>query len=99
MFIILIQKSYTLLGLISYLTAGEKEVRARTIKNGLKAPQAAGKIHTDFERGFIRAQIIAFNDLKECGNMANARAKGLVRTEGKEYVMQDGDVVEFLFNV
>ena len=95
----LIQKSYSLLGLISYLTAGEKEVRAWTIKNGLKAPQAAGKIHTDFERGFIRAQIIAFDDLKDCGNMANARAKGLVRTEGKEYVMNDGDVVEFLFNV
>lgn len=95
----LIQKSYSLLGLISFLTAGEKEVRAWTIKDGFKAPQAAGKIHTDFERGFIRAQIIAFDDLKSCGNMANARSKGLVRTEGKEYVMQDGDVVEFLFNV
>jgi GTP-binding protein YchF len=95
----LIQKSYSLLGLISYLTAGEKEVRAWTIKKETKAPQAAGKIHSDFERGFIRAQIIAFNDLNECGSLANARTKGLVRTEGKEYVMQDGDVVEFLFNV
>ncbi len=95
----LIQKSYSLLGLISYLTAGEKEVRAWTIKDGLKAPQAAGKIHSDFERGFIRAQVIAFKDLEECGSMANAKAKGLVRTEGKEYVMKDGDIVEFLFNV
>ncbi len=95
----LIQKSYSLLGLISYLTAGEKEVRAWTIKKETKAPQAAGKIHSDFERGFIRAQIIAFNDLENCGSLANARTKGLVRTEGKEYVMQDGDVVEFLFNV
>ena len=95
----LIRKSYSLLGLISYLTAGEKEVRAWTIKRNTKAPQAAGKIHTDFERGFIRAQIIAFDDLKECGSLANARTKGLVRTEGKEYIMQDGDVVEFLFNV
>ena len=95
----LIQKSYTLLGLISFLTAGEKEVRAWTIKNGLKAPQAAGKIHTDFERGFIRAQVIAYDDLVECGSLANAKVKGLVRTEGKEYVMKDGDVVEFLFNV
>ncbi|MBP3389155.1 MAG: redox-regulated ATPase YchF [Clostridia bacterium] len=95
----LIQKSYHLLGLISFLTAGEKEVRAWTIRRGLKAPQAAGKIHTDFERGFIRAQVIAYDDLMECGSMANARAKGLVRTEGKEYVMVDGDIVEFLFNV
>lgn len=95
----LIQKSYTLLGLISFLTAGEKEVRAWTIRNGLKAPQAAGKIHTDFERGFIRAQVVAYNDLEECGSMANAKVKGLVRTEGKEYVMKDGDIVEFLFNV
>lgn len=95
----LIQKSYTLLGLISFLTAGEKEVRAWTIKNGLKAPQAAGKIHSDFERGFIRAQVIAYKDLDECGSLATARTKGLVRTEGKEYVMLDGDVVEFLFNV
>ena len=95
----LIQKSYHLLGLISYLTAGEKEVRAWTICRGWKAPKAAGRIHTDFERGFIRAQVIAFDDLMECGSLANARGKGLVRTEGKEYVMQDGDVVEYLFNV
>lgn len=95
----LIQKSYALLGLISFLTAGEKEVRAWTIKNGLKAPAAAGKIHSDFERGFIRAQVIAYKDLEACGSMAAARAKGLVRTEGKDYVMCDGDVVEFLFNV
>ena len=95
----LIQKSYHLLGLISFLTAGEKEVRAWTIHRGWKAPQAAGRIHTDFERGFIRAQVIAFDDLMVCGSLANARSKGLVRTEGKEYVMQDGDVVEFLFNV
>ncbi len=95
----LIQKSYHLLGLISFLTAGEKEVRAWTIRRGWKAPQAAGRIHTDFERGFIRAQVIAFDALMECGSLANARSKGLVRTEGKEYVMQDGDVVEFLFNV
>ena len=95
----LIQKSYHLLGLISFLTAGEKEVRAWTIRRGWKAPKAAGRIHTDFERGFIRAQVIAFDDLMACGGLAAARAKGLVRTEGKEYVMQDGDVVEFLFNV
>ena len=95
----LIKKSYSLLGLISYLTAGEKEVRAWTIRDGLKAPQAAGKIHSDFERGFIRAQVIAYSDLEKCGSMATARAKGLVRTEGKEYVMKDGDIVEFLFNV
>ena len=95
----LIQKSYSLLGLISYLTAGEKEVRAWTIKNGLKAPQAAGKIHSDFERGFIRAQVIAFSDLEASGSIAEARNKGLLRTEGKEYIMKDGDVVEFLFNV
>lgn len=95
----LIQKSYHLLGLISFLTAGEKECRAWTIHRGWKAPQAAGRIHTDFERGFIRAQVIAFDDLMACGSLANARSKGLVRTEGKEYVMQDGDVVEFLFNV
>ncbi len=95
----LIQKSYHLLGLISFLTAGEKEVRAWTIRRGWKAPKAAGRIHTDFERGFIRAQVIAYDDLVACGGLAAARAKGLVRTEGKEYVMQDGDVVEFLFNV
>ncbi len=95
----LIQKSYSLLGLISFLTAGEKEVRAWTIKKGSKAPKAAGKIHSDFERGFIRAQVIAFSDLEACGNIVSARSKGFVRTEGKEYVMADGDVVEFLFNV
>ena len=95
----LIQKSYSLLGLISFLTAGEKEVRAWTIHKGWKAPKAAGRIHTDFERGFIRAQVIAFDALMECGSLADARGKGLLRTEGKEYVMQDGDVVEFLFNV
>ena len=96
---LLIQRSYALLGLISFLTAGSDECRAWTIKKGTKAPQAAGKIHTDFERGFIRAEVIAFEDLKACGSLAAARAKGLVRSEGKEYVMQDGDVVNFLFNV
>ena len=95
----LIRKSYELLGLISYLTAGPKEVRAWTITRGTKAPQAAGKIHSDFERGFIRAEVIAFDDLKACGTLANAKAKGLLRSEGKEYVMHDGDVVNFLFNV
>ena len=95
----LIQRSYTLLGLISFLTAGPDECRAWTIKNGTRAPQAAGKIHTDFERGFIRAEVIAFDALKECGTMANARARGLIRSEGKEYVMKDGDIVNFLFNV
>lgn len=95
----LIKASYSLLGLISFLTAGSDECRAWTIKKGTKAPQAAGKIHTDFERGFIRAEVIAFDDLKDCGTMANAKAKGLVRSEGKEYVMNDGDIVNFLFNV
>ena len=95
----LIQASYELLGLISFLTAGSDECRAWTIKKGTKAPQAAGKIHTDFERGFIRAEVIAFEDLKACGTLANAKAKGLVRSEGKEYVMKDGDIVNFLFNV
>ena len=95
----LIQESYTLLGLISFLTAGPEEVRAWTIKKGTKAPQAAGKIHSDFERGFIRAEIIAFDDLVKCGTMAAAREKGLIRSEGKEYVMQDGDVTLFRFNV
>ena len=95
----LIQKSYHLLGLMSFLTAGEKEVRAWTIPIGTTAPKAAGKIHTDFERGFIRAQVVNYHDLCECGSMAAARNKGLVRTEGKDYVMQDGDIVEFLFNV
>ena len=95
----LIKSSYALLGLISFLTAGSDECRAWTIKRGTKAPQAAGKIHTDFERGFIRAEVIAFNDMKEQGTMANAKAKGLVRSEGKEYIMKDGDIVNFLFNV
>ena len=95
----LINECYTLLGLISYLTAGKPEVRAWTIKKGTKAPGAAGKIHTDFERGFIRAEVIAYDDLIECGSMAAAKEKGLVRSEGKEYVMKDGDVVLFRFNV
>lgn len=95
----LVQKSYKLLSLISFLTAGKDEVRAWTIKNGTKAPQAAGKIHTDFERGFIRAEIVGYEDLKACGDMAAAKAKGLVRQEGKEYVMRDGDVTLFRFNV
>ncbi len=95
----LIKKCYSLLGLISYLTAGKPEVRAWTITKGTKAPQAAGKIHTDFERGFIRAEVVAFKDLIECGNMVAAKEKGLVRSEGKEYVMQDGDIVLFRFNV
>ena len=95
----LIKSSYALLGLISFLTAGSDECRAWTIKKGTKAPQAAGKIHTDFERGFIRAEVIAFEDMKTCGTMAAAKAKGLVRSEGKEYVMKDGDIVNFLFNV
>ncbi len=95
----LIKASYELLGLISYLTAGEQEVRAWTIEKGTKAPGAAGKIHTDFERGFIRAEIIAFDKLMECGSMTAAKDKGFVRSEGKEYVMQDGDVTLFRFNV
>ena len=95
----LIKSSYALLGLISFLTAGTDECRAWTIKRGTKAPQAAGKIHTDFERGFIRAEVIAFEDLKALGSMANAKAQGKVRSEGKEYVMKDGDIVNFLFNV
>lgn len=95
----LIREGYTLLGLISFLTAGEPEVRAWTITKGTKAPQAAGKIHTDFERGFIRAEIVAYNDLMACGSMTAAKEKGLVRSEGKEYVMQDGDVTLFRFNV
>lgn len=96
----IIKKSYALLGLISYLTAGPKEVRAWTIKKGTKAPQAAGKIHSDFERGFIRAEVIAFDKLKELGGDLNlAKEKGLIRQEGKEYVFQDGDVVLFRFNV
>ena len=96
----LIKRSYALLGLISFLTAGPKEVRAWTIRKGTKAPQAAGKIHTDFERGFIKAEVIAFDDLKALGgDMQKAKEKGLVRQEGKEYIMKDGDVVIFKFNV
>ena len=95
----LIRCSYSLLGLISFLTGGTDECRAWTIKKGTKAPQAAGKIHSDFERGFIRAEVIAFDDFKACGTLAAAKAKGLLRSEGKEYVMADGDVVNFLFNV
>ena len=95
----LINECYTLLGLISFLTAGKPEVRAWTIKKGTKAPQAAGKIHTDFERGFIRAEVIAYDDLIACGSMTAAKEKGLVRSEGKEYIMKDGDVVLFRFNV
>ncbi len=96
----LIKASYHLLDLISFLTAGEPEVRAWTIKRGTKAPGAAGKIHTDFERGFIRAETIAYDKLIECGgNLATAKEKGLIRSEGKEYVVKDGDVMHFLFNV
>ena len=95
----LIKASYSLLGLLSYLTAGEDETRAWTIKKGTKAPQAAGKIHTDFERGFIRAEVVNYKDLLECGSLAAAREKGLVGLEGKEYVVQDGDVILFRFNV
>ena len=95
----LIVTCYDLLGLISYLTAGTPEVRAWTIKKGTKAPGAAGKIHSDFERGFIRAEVVAFDDLMACGSMAAVKEKGLYRSEGKEYVMQDGDVVLFRFNV
>ena len=95
----LITASYRLLGLISFLTSGEDETRAWTIKNGTKAPQAAGKIHTDFERGFIRAEVVAYQDLMECGSMVAAKEKGLVRLEGKEYVVKDGDIIVFRFNV
>ena len=95
----LIKASYSLLGLISYLTAGEQEVRAWTIKKGTKAPQAAGKIHSDFERGFIRAEIVSYDDLMDCGTYTAAKEKGLVRLEGKEYVVQDGDIILFRFNV
>ena len=95
----LIRKGYDLLGLISFLTAGQPEVRAWTITKGTKAPQAAGKIHSDIERGFIRAEVIAFDKLMEFGSLAAAKEKGQIRSEGKEYVMQDGDVVHFLFNV
>ena len=95
----LIKASYKLLGLISYITAGEMETKAWTIKAGTKAPQAAGKIHTDFERGFIRAEVVSYDNLIACGSMAQAKEKGLVRSEGKEYVMNDGDIVLFRFNV
>ena len=95
----LIKASYALLGLISFLTAGEDECRAWTITKGIRAPQAAGKIHSDFERGFIRAEVVSYDDFIKCGSMAAAREKGLVRSEGKEYVMQDGDIVLFRFNV
>lgn len=95
----IIKEGYSLLGLISFLTAGKPEVRAWTIKKGTKAPQAAGKIHTDFEKGFIRAEVTSFDDLMACGSMAAAKEKGLVRLEGKDYVMQDGDIVLFRFNV
>ena len=95
----LINACYSLLGLMSYMTAGKDEVRAWTIKKGSKAPQAAGKIHTDFERGFIRAEVVSFDDLMACGSMTAAKDKGLVRSEGKEYVMQDGGIVLFRFNV
>ena len=94
-----IKKSYDLLGLMSFLTAGEPEVRAWTIKKGTKAPQAAGKIHSDIERGFIKAEVVSFKDLVEQGSMVAAREKGLVRSEGKDYIMQDGDIVLFKFNV
>lgn len=95
----LVKQCYSLLGLISYLTAGEPEVRAWTIKEGTKAPQAAGKIHSDFERGFIRAEVVHYDELISCGSLTAAKEKGLVRSEGKEYVMKDGDVVLFRFNV
>ena len=95
----LIKKGYAVLGLITYLTAGEKEVRAWTVTEGAKAPQAAGVIHTDFEKGFIRAEVIDWDKLVKAGSIPNAKAKGWVRTEGKEYVVQDGDVIHFLFNV
>ena len=95
----IIKEGYSLLGLISYLTAGKQEVRAWTITRGTKAPQAAGKIHTDFEKGFIRAEVVSYDDLISSGTMAAAKEKGLVRLEGKEYVVQDGDIVLFRFNV
>ena len=94
-----IKKSYDLLGLMSFLTAGEPEVRAWTIKKGTKAPQAAGKIHSDIEKGFIKAEVVSYKDLMECGSMNAAKEKGLVRMEGKDYIMQDGDIVLFRFNV
>ena len=95
----LVKASYHLLGLMSFLTSGEDETRAWTIKIGTKAPQAAGKIHSDFERGFIKAEVVNYQDLLDCGSYAGAREKGLVRMEGKDYVVQDGDVILFRFNV
>ncbi len=95
----IVKAGYAPLGLISYLTAGEKEVRAWTIERGTKAPQAAGKIHSDFEKGFIRAEIVTYEDLMACGGYVHAKEKGKVRSEGKDYVMQDGDVALFRFNV
>ena len=95
----LIIASYDILGLMSYLTAGEIEVRAWTIKKGTKAPQAAGKIHSDIERGFIKAEIVSYDDLVNCGSMLKAREKGLIRLEGKDYIMKEGDIVDFKFNV
>ena len=95
----LIKECYALLGLISYLTAGKQEVRAWTIKKGTKAPQAAGKIHSDFERGFIKAEVVNYQDLLDNGSLAAAREKGIVGMEGKDYVVKDGDVILFRFNV
>ena len=95
----LIAASYSLLGLISYLTAGETETRAWTITKGTKAPQAAGKIHSDFERGFIKAEVVYYQDLLDCGSYNAAKEKGLVRMEGKDYIVKDGDVILFRFNV
>ena len=95
----MIKASYSLLGLISYLTAGEDETRAWTIHKGTKAPQAAGKIHSDFERGFIRAEVVNYQDLLDCGSLSAAKEKGIVGLEGKEYVVKDGDVILFRFNV
>jgi ribosome-binding ATPase YchF (GTP1/OBG family) len=95
----LVAAAYQLLGLITYFTAGEKEVRAWTIRRGTKAPQAAGVIHSDFERGFIRAEVIGYEDLMAAGSLAAAREKGLLRLEGKDYVVRDGDIMHFRFNV
>ena len=95
----LIRSTYKLLGLKTYFTTGEKETKAWTIKDGMTAPQAAGVIHTDFEKGFIRAQAISYQNLIDSGSIANAKTKGLLRSEGKEYVVNEGDVMEFLFNV
>ena len=95
----LIKSTYKLLGLKTYFTTGEKETKAWTIKDGMTAPQAAGVIHTDFEKGFIRAQTISYQNLIDSGSIANAKTKGLLRSEGKEYVVNEGDVMEFLFNV